>query len=135
LPFEKIDVQNWVSEQSANPAYFMFNPVSQAIIGFGWLELVIRGLLLGMVFAKIRAWYSRRSQSFWVTLLYFYILIISYYTIRSTAIYFLTVCVLFRFIPVYLLGRIVTRTRDRVQQIEIAHRRSPVVVSSSSTAT
>lgn len=105
LPFEKLDVQKWYVDQSNYSGYFMFNPISQAIIGFGWVELILRGLFLGFLFAKIRAWYIKRSSSFWVTLLYFYLIIISYSTIRSTAIYLLLVSILYRFIPLYFLIR------------------------------
>lgn len=108
LPFEKLNVQNWYVSLSHSSGYFMFNPIGQAIIGFGWLELILRGLILGFAFAKIRIWYVKRSSSFWVTLFYFYLIIISYYTIRSTAIYIVLVSILYRFIPFYLLIRFIS---------------------------
>ena len=103
LPFEKVNVQTWYLNQSTCPSYFMFNPISQAIIGFGWVELVLRGCLLGFMLAKLRGWYVKHSASFWVTLFYFYITIISYYAIRGTAIYVLLASTLYRFIPLYVL--------------------------------
>jgi hypothetical protein len=108
LPFEKIDVQSWVISQSANPGYFMYNPIAQSIMGYGWVELVFRGLLLGFVFAKIRIWYMRNASKYWPTLYYFYLITISYYMIRSTAIYVLIVITLFRFIPLYLFCQILS---------------------------
>ena len=113
LPFEKLNVQQWYMDRSNNPSYFMFNPIAQSIIGFGWVELILRGLFLGFVFAKARAWYIRRASSFWATLFYFYLIIISYYTIRGTAIYVMLVSILFRFIPLYFLVRLLTN-RKRV---------------------
>src|SRR5213080_783265 len=86
---------------TCNPGFFMFNPIAQAIMGFGLPELIVRGLFLGLVFAKLRAWYISQETSFWRTLLYFYVLIISYYMIRSSALYFLVASVLFRFGPLY----------------------------------
>ena len=80
----------------------MFNAVAQSVVGFGWPELVFRGFFLGLVLAKIRALYIRRSTSFWATLFYFYILIISYSLIRSTAIYGLFSLTLFRFLLFYV---------------------------------
>jgi hypothetical protein len=112
LPFEKLEVQDWVSSRSNNPSFFMFNPISQAIIGFGWIEVIFRGALLGFFFAKLRAWYIRRSSSFWATLLYFYIIIISYYTIRSTALYIVLVSIAFRFLPLYFLIKFLTGLRS-----------------------
>lgn len=111
LPFEKLEVQEWYIKLSENPGFFMFNPISQSIIGFGWVELILRGLFLGFVFAKARAWYIRRASSFWATLFYFYLIIISYYTIRGTAIYVILVSILFRFIPLYFLVRLLTSRR------------------------
>jgi hypothetical protein len=108
LPFEKLDVQKWIGARSNNPSFFMFNPISQALIGFGWVELILRGALLGYVFAKTKAWYIQRASSFWATLFYFYLIIISYYTIRGTAFYVLIVSVLFRFVPLYFLVRFLT---------------------------
>jgi hypothetical protein len=114
LPFEKINVQTWYLNQSTCPSYFMFNPISQAIIGFGWVELVLRGCLLGFMLAKLRGWYVKHSASFWVTLFYFYITIISYYAIRGTAIYVLLASTLYRFIPLYVLVWVMTGCRRRV---------------------
>ena len=102
LPFPKLDVQEWVYERSL-PGFFMFNPISQAIIGFGWLEVIARGVMLGFVLTKVRIWYARRSQRFWPTLGYFYLIMIAYYTFRGTAFYIIIVCILFRFLPLYLL--------------------------------
>jgi len=114
LPFEKIDVQQWVIGRSDNPEYFMFNPISQSIIGFGFVELICRGFLLALIFARVRTWYILRASRFWPTLLYFYLVIISYDTIRSTAIYIVTVSVIFRFVPLYFICRLLTRNmRDR----------------------
>jgi hypothetical protein len=108
LPFEKIDVQKWYLNQSTHPGYFMFNPISQAIIGFGWTELLLRGCLLGFLLAKLRSWYVSHSSSFWATLFYFYITIIAYYTIRGTAFYVLLASILYRFIPLYILVWVMT---------------------------
>ncbi|MFT3867310.1 MAG: hypothetical protein QM715_02320 [Nibricoccus sp.] len=112
LPFPKLDVQNWIAER-ALPGFFMFSPISQAIIGYGWVELIARGMLLGFVFAKARIWYVRSSRKFWPTLAYFYLIVIAYYTIRGTAFYILIASFLFRFLPLYLLLKILqTKTRQ-----------------------
>lgn len=115
LPFPKLDVQNWIAAR-ALPGFFMFSPISQAIIGFGWVELVVRGMLLGFVFAKARLWYARRSRRFWPTLAYFYLIIIAYYTIRGTAFYILIASYLFRFLPLYLVFRIL---RAKTRQLPV----------------
>ena len=113
LFFEKLNVQDWVTKLSFNPGYFMFNPISQSIIGFGWIELTLRGLFLGFFFAKIRAWYVKRTVSFWATFFYFYLMIIAYYTIRGTAIYVTLTAILYRFIPVYFLVRLLSKSSKK----------------------
>jgi hypothetical protein len=115
LPFEKLDVQQWYINRSENPGYFMFNPIAQAIIGFGWVELILRGLFLGFLFVNLRAWCIRRASSFWATLFYFYLIIISYYMIRATAIYVLLVSVLFRFFPLFFLVLVMRKIRLSVR--------------------
>lgn len=106
LPFEKMDVQEWITSRSNNPGYFMYNPISQAIVGFGWVELLVRGVVLGVLLALVRRWYRKRCGSYWATLFYLYIVVISYYTIRGTALYFLFASTLFRFIPLYFIVKL-----------------------------
>jgi hypothetical protein len=103
LPFEKINVQNWYIDNSQNPGYFMYNPIAQSILGFGWPELVVRGLALGMALGWLRRWYTRNSADFLKTLLYIWLIVVSYYTIRSTAFYFLASFLIYRFLPFYFL--------------------------------
>ena len=116
MPFEKLDVQKWYLNKSTCPGYFMFNPISQAIMGFGWTELVLRGCLLGFLLAKLRIWYVKHSSSFWATLLYFYIAMIAYYTIRGTAFYVLLASILYRFIPLYIFISLMTGRGRRVSK-------------------
>lgn len=106
LPFTKMDVQNWYLDLSMNPGFFMFNPVAQSVLGFGWVELIARGALLGLTFAWLRRWYLRNSSNFWITLLYGWLIVESYYTIRSTPFYHIAHMLLYVFAPIYLLVRL-----------------------------
>lgn len=119
LPFQKLDIQDWVMSRSENSGAFMFSPISQSIIGFGFVELVVRAGLLSLFFAKFRAWYLARKSRFWPTLLYFYILLTSFNTIRTTAFYILTVSIFFRFLPLYLLIRLLTRGRTLAKPFNV----------------
>lgn len=98
LPFEKVDVQEWYRDLSPNPSYFMYGPISQAILGLDWIELVLRGSLLGWLFGRIHRWYACRAGSFWATLFYVWLMVWSYYTIRSSTLYFLAF-ILYQYIP------------------------------------
>jgi hypothetical protein len=102
LPFEKVSVQSWYSEVSEVPSYFMYGPISQAILGLDWIELVARGALLGCIFAKVHRWYVRRASGFHATLFYLWLTLWSYYTIRNSTFYFVAFIV-FDYIPVVVL--------------------------------
>jgi len=106
LPFEKVLVQSWYLETSEVPSYFMYGPVSQAVLGLSWVELVLRGAILACVFGKVHRWYVRRAAGFQATLFYLWMTVWSYYTIRASTFYFVTLLV-YGYIPtlvcVYLM--------------------------------
>jgi hypothetical protein len=106
LPFNKIDVQNWYVELSTNPSFFMFNPIAQSVLGFGWADLIFRGVLLGVTFGWLRRWYLRNSADFFKTLLYCFLIIQSYYTIRSSPFYNIAHLLIYVFIPLYFFVKI-----------------------------
>jgi hypothetical protein len=103
LPFEKIDPQAWYLDTTEFPqGYFMYGPISQAELGLGWIELVLRGGLLGYIYAKLHRFYVGRKKSFWVTLFYLFLTIMSYYSIRSSTFYLIAPAV-YHFVPTYLI--------------------------------
>jgi hypothetical protein len=105
LPFDKIDVQEWYVQLHApgRAGYFMFNPIAQASVGMGWIEVVLRGGITAFLLARIHGWYVLRGRNFWVFLLYLWLTLEAYYTIRSSTTTILAF-VLFRFVPLYLLA-------------------------------
>jgi hypothetical protein len=108
LPVEKISPDAWyltLLPPQSRGAGLMFGVTSQAIIGYDWIELVARGVILGMFFALAHRLYVRHAHAFWATLLYLYLCVWAYYTYRSTTFYFLYV-VLYRFVPVMVAVRV-----------------------------
>lgn len=108
LPFDKIEPSTWYYTLIASPTSQMFGIISQSVVGFGWPELLLRGLVLGFVFAKLHRWYVIRSRSYWWTLFYAYACIWCHYVFRSTMIwpaYF----VVYEFVPVMLVTTTVAR--------------------------
>jgi hypothetical protein len=102
LPFDKIEPSTWYYTLIASPTSQMFGIVSQSVVGFGWFELLIRGLLLGFVLAKLHRWYVMHSSNYWWTVFYAYACIWCHYVFRATMIwpvYFL----LYEFLPVMLV--------------------------------
>ena len=102
VPFEKIDVAQWYLATSSTGGYFMLNPVAQGAIGLGVVEIIIRGGLLGYIFATFTNYFHRNSQKFWVFVFYAWIITQCYYSIRSSSFYFLAF-VFYRFIPLLIV--------------------------------
>jgi hypothetical protein len=80
----------------------MFGVIAQSIIGGDWVELVARGTVLGLCFAGIHRWSSRRASSLWVLVFYVYLCLWCYYTIRATT-FFIAYFALYRFLPAMVL--------------------------------
>jgi hypothetical protein len=108
LPFTKPDPQEYYVDRSANPGFFMYNPIVQSIAGLGFLELVLRGGVLALLYALFHRWYARNSRSFWATLLYVFLMVWSYYTIRASTFGFL-VLLLYSFGPTVLVLQLIGR--------------------------
>jgi hypothetical protein len=88
LPFAKIDPSDWYLDQLGlkdTGVGLMFGVIAQGVIGRDWQELAIRGMLLGVIFALLHRFYIRHSNSFWMTVIYLFVCIWSYYTFRATS--------------------------------------------------
>jgi hypothetical protein len=104
-PVEKIDPSQWylgLLGQQNTGVGFMFGVISQAIVGWDWLELAIRGAILGFILAQIHRWYLRNSSSFFVVLFYTWLCIRIYYTYRASTFYPL-VFVVYEIVPAFFL--------------------------------
>ena len=102
LPFRKLDPAEWYLEvigANNTGVGFMFGVMAQAVVGLGWIELVLRGALLGALCAAFHRWFTRRAHRFWPTLLYLYVTIWIYYTFRATTFWILHF-VVYEFLPV-----------------------------------
>ena len=110
LPFYKWDPSEWYLEViglRGTGVGFMFGVMSQAVLGFDWIELVARGAVLGLATALLHRWYVRRARRFWPTLLYLFVGIWIYYTARATTFYLLHF-VVYQFVPVMAVASALT---------------------------
>jgi len=109
LPFEKIAPATWyldvLGERDSGVGY-SFGVISQAALGFDWLELIARGAILGSLLAVFHRWYTREASRFWVTLLYMCVTVWSYYTFRATT-FWMVHFVVYQFIPVFVTCRLI----------------------------
>jgi len=116
LPFNKVDPSEWYLDligQRGTGVGFTFGVLSEAAVGFGPVELALRGVALGYIFGKIHNWYSRNASAFWPTLFYLWFCVRSYYTYRVSTFYLVGEFVL-TYIPVYLLVRTMGQVFDEI---------------------
>ena len=86
-PFEKISGADWYLVQIGQQGLgvgFMWGVVTQSLIGFGLVELVIRGIVLGWFLAQVHHWYQRRYTKFLPSVLYVLLCITTLWTFRDT---------------------------------------------------
>lgn len=110
LPFDKVDPVAWFTDVETNRTgtfeYFVFSPIAQGYIGFGVPEIMFRGFLLGVAFAMIHRAYIRRAGSFFPNVIYLWLLLFCYGSLRNNSSYIFALLVL-RLVPfvvvVYLL--------------------------------
>lgn len=133
LETEKLDLSSWYvrsfyPEYSALGGAYAFGVVSEAIVGYGYIEAGIRAVLLGISLAVAHAWTARRTQpSLWTTTLYVWLLVLSFRIFRGSTFVLLPVFVL-DFLPAYILFRIVRACASTFVQI----RQKRLVIPSSS---
>jgi hypothetical protein len=92
LPFAKSSSAEWyldVIGERGTGVGFTFGVLSESIVGFGDVELLLRGGGIGGLFALLHRWYARRPSDFRVLLLYLWACIWCYQSFRNTSFYLL----------------------------------------------
>ena len=90
LWFEKNTLSLWFM-QEFYPAYielgvgFSFGILSEMVIGFGLIDAVIRGFLLGSLLALIMNFFRRKKKSWWTLPLHIIILVNTVLLVRDTS--------------------------------------------------
>jgi hypothetical protein len=119
LPFYKWDAGEWyltvINEQGKGTGY-LFGVVSQALIGWDWIELALRGIVLGAACALLQRWYLRWARNWWVTLSYVFLCLWIYYTFRDTTFapaYF----IVYRLLPGILILRAAVALEARARAL------------------
>jgi hypothetical protein len=122
VPFEKVTGSEWYLQLlglEGTGLGFMWGVITQSVVGFGFAELVLRGVALGVVAALVHRWYVRRQQGFYETLLYVYLCIRAYYTFRDST-FGITANLVWEVLPAYLAIRIVRAVSVRLGGVTTA---------------
>lgn len=111
LPFQKMDLSLWYIEQlnlQGTGVGMMFGVISQGVIGGGTPELIIRGLVLGFLFAKLFKWfYGKTNVTIWEVVFMIFVAVKSYYTYRAGTGYLLYF-IIYHFFGAYFLYYIIS---------------------------
>lgn len=123
LPFEKQELAVWYVSRFYPAAYeagagYAFGVIAQSAVGYGWIELVVRGIVLGYVLAKIHRLFRSRGGSLWIAVLYIWLIVNAYQSFRNTTFSTWTYFVQ-NFIPAFIIveslaaifGRVSTLSR------------------------
>lgn len=108
LTFEKVRASEWYLREiglSGTGIGLMWGVISQSIVGLDWLELILRGAVLGYILARLHRWYLKHQSGFLETLLYMFFCLKVYYTFRDTT-FSLLANLVWEVIPFYILLRI-----------------------------
>ena len=111
LPFEKFDYSTWYTSITYEVEGYgsCFGVISQAMAGFGWSELVVRGMLTGLLFAGLHRFFIRRSQSWLHCAAYAWFTLWSYSAFRVTSLHPMIMFYL-EALPVFLVMRFISRS-------------------------
>lgn len=95
VPFQKYDPGAWYigtfyPEAAERGLGVAWGVIAQGVVGFGWMELVARGAILGYAFASFHRYFSRNSQKFWVLVMYVWMTVWSYQSFRNQSFILLT---------------------------------------------
>jgi hypothetical protein len=105
LPFEKADPCLGYPQVDGVGLGCVLGVISNAVIGLDWVELVLRGLGLGLLFALLHRWYVKHQQGYWATLSYLCLCLWCYYTFRGSTLYF-AYFIVYRLLPVIVAVRL-----------------------------
>jgi hypothetical protein len=79
-------VQNFYPEYANQGGGFAFGTISESIVGFGWFDVLWRGLLVGWAFGAIQRIYVSGNHSYWSYAFYLWATVFSYQTFRVTTL-------------------------------------------------
>jgi hypothetical protein len=107
LWFDKIDPAQWYvstfyREYAEMGGGLAFGIVAESILGFGAMDLIARGIMVGIAFGTAQAWLTR-SPSIWKLACYVWLLANCYQSIRNSTFVPATLF-LYDFVPVLVLG-------------------------------
>ncbi len=120
LPFEKLDESTWYTRVlgiEETGAAYGFGVIAESAIGWGWAELVLKGILTAYMLGYLQRWSKSNSTEYWVIVIYLYLEVSCYWLFRTGSFYFVTL-LFFNVLPFYVAVRLLSaRSNARPNEI------------------
>lgn len=121
LPFDKVIPSDWYVHTfypDAPGQGFGFGAISESVLGFGWIEAVGRGAIIGLLFSRLHCVFKGMSENVVVLLFYVWAVTVAYNCFRVSTFYPVHMIV-FQFAPAVALVAALTSLFRRLA--EVAH--------------
>lgn len=107
LPFAKQNLSSWYvtrfyPELARSGGGLAFGIIPQALLGLGWVDLLLRGALLGAVFGALHRMAQRNTHRIWYVVGYLWLTLTAYQSLRASTFFQLSPVVQ-QLIPAMLL--------------------------------
>jgi oligosaccharide repeat unit polymerase len=116
-PYEKVDAAAWYvntyfPEYAAAGGGLAFGVIAESVLTGGWPSALLRGVLLGIIFAFVHRLYMRHGDKLAVLVFYVWATTLSYQSLRATTLALLVLFV-YRFVPAVAGVTIVAAALER----------------------
>ena len=107
LPFQKVDLSDWYiatfyPDAREAGSGFAFGAIAEAVLGWGWFEAVLRGALVGYLYARLNVYYRRHGHRMWVTVFHVWMTLWCYNSFRNST-FTMVSAIVQQFIPTMVL--------------------------------
>jgi hypothetical protein len=98
-------METFYPEFAAQGGRLCFGTVAESIIGWGWPDLVCRGLAVGLLFGMVHRYLVNHQGRFWPFAFYVWLAANCFWTFRSST-FFLVAYTFYHFLPTYVALRL-----------------------------
>jgi hypothetical protein len=105
IPVEKVNPAVWYvstfyPDYAAVGGGLAFGTIAESILGFGWVDTVARGGILGLILAQVYRWHAWSGGRLWPFIGYVWLTVSVYLSFRGTT-FILVGLFLYRFVPAW----------------------------------
>lgn len=121
LPIPKMDKSDWYLDligAAGTGVGLAFGVVAESLVGYGWTELLLRGVVVGYVLSRIHRFADAKTASLLWAVLYVWLCIQSYQLVRVSTLA-LVPMLMYQVLPVLGLLAAVQRWDAPVRRVEV----------------